>query len=277
MPSGVDPVDAIPIPPLKAGQVIGATFRHYGAHVRPLLVISLITNLVVFVVSELGTRLLLEMDTDTGSDASVVVAPVVALVVLLVTGLATAVMTRIVALDLAGLASTASDGLRYAGRRWGSIVVVSLLVGALVFVEVLIGSLLAGALHAPILLILVVLGCLFVILAFSLSIPALVIEDKRGSESLSRSWGLVMSAFGHALGVTVLSYLIALGGLVAAVMILGVAGADGDVAFTVMNLILQTLLLPFFATVVVALSVNLRVKDGGLSRATLKTELGRSN
>ena len=71
MPSGVDPVDAIPIPPLKAGQVIGATFRHYGAHVRPLLVISLITNLVVFVVSELGTRLLLEMDTDTGSDASV--------------------------------------------------------------------------------------------------------------------------------------------------------------------------------------------------------------
>jgi membrane protein implicated in regulation of membrane protease activity len=106
-------------------------------------------------------------------------------------------------------------------------------------------------------------------LTLSMSIPALVIENKRGSEALSRSWALIMSAFGHSLGTLALTFLVLIAGSIAA----GVVGTAGETMYVIANLALQVITLPFVSLVLVLLYVNLRVKAGGITKDSLRAEL----
>ncbi len=222
---------ALPLAPLTPGSIIGRAFSTLGEHWKPLLGISAVFTAISFVAG-----LLIGLAAgDTGADPDTRAT----IVVLVGTGLyfivwmaMTGALTRLVASEVAGAPGGVAESLRYGLRHLGSILVVGLLLFAILFVEILVGSLFAGALHAPFLLFFVILGALFLGLTLSMSIPALVIENKRGSEALSRSWALIMSAFGHSLGTLALTFLVLVAGSIAA----GVVGTAGDAMSVIANL-----------------------------------------
>ena len=155
----------------------------------------------------------------------------------------------------------------------GPILLVSLIVFAVILVELIVGVLIAKVVDAPVWLVLVFLGALFLALMFSVAIPALVVEGKSGANAVNRSWDLVRRAFGHALGTLALAYLVVL----AAGILVAIIGSASDVLLAILNFALQVVLLPFFSLVVVLLYVNLRVKaSGGVTRAQLRAELART-
>ena len=261
---------ALPLAPLTPGSILGRAFSTLGEHWKPLLGISAVFTAISFV-SGLLIGLAAGDTSDTMElDTSATIAVLVGTGLYFIVWMAmTGALTRLVASEVAGAPGGVAESLRYGLRHLGSILVVGLLLLAILFVEILVGSLFAGALHAPFLLFFVFLGALFLGLTLSMSIPALVIENKRGSEALSRSWALIMSAFGHSLGTLALTFLVLLGGSIAA----GVVGTAGETMSVIANLVLQVVTLPFVSLVLVLLYVNLRVKAGGITKDSLRAEL----
>lgn len=258
---------ALPLAPLTPGSIIGRAFSTLGEHWKPLLGISAVFTAISFVAGLLiGLAAGDTADPDTRATIVVLVGTGLYFIVWMAM---TGALTRLVASEVAGAPGGVAESLRYGLHHLGSILVVGLLLFAILFVEILVGSLLAGALHAPFLLFFVILGALFLGLTLSMSIPALVIENKRGSEALSRSWALIMSAFGHSLGTLALAFLVLIAGSIAA----GVVGTAGEAMYVIANLILQVITLPFVSLVLVLLYVNLRVKAGGITKDSLRAEL----
>lgn len=258
---------SIPLAPMTPSQIVSSAFNKFGENWKQLIGISLAFVAVMFVIGLLlGLALAALIDSIAGATiAGLLLFGLFFVASMVMTG----AVTRLVASDVAGIPTTVSESIRYGMTHMGSILVVGLLVFAILVVEMLVGILLAGALDAAALLILVFLGAAFLGLALSLSIPALVIENKRGSEALSRSWALIMSAFGHALGTFALAYLVVL----AASIVISIIGSASDVLLQILNFILQVVVLPFFSLVLVLLYVNLRVKAGGVTKDTLQAEL----
>jgi hypothetical protein len=266
-PQGSQDGGALPLAPLTPGSIIGRAFSTLGEHWKPLLGISAAFTAVSFVAGLLiGLAVTDSTEPDT-SDTIVLLAGT-GLYFIVWMGM-TGALTRLVASEVAGVPGGVAESLRYGLHHLGSILVVGLLVFAILFVEILVGSLFAGALHAPALLFFVFLGAAFLALTLSMSIPALVIENKRGSEALSRSWSLIMSAFGHSLGTFALTFLV----LIGASIPVGIVGAAGETMNVIANLALQTITLPFVSLVLVLLYVNLRVKAGGMTKDSLRAEL----
>ncbi|HSH33605.1 MAG TPA: hypothetical protein VLB31_08285 [Actinomycetota bacterium] len=260
----------MPLAPLTPGSIIGRAFSSLGEHWKPLLGISAVFTAISFVAGLLIGLAAGDTGDTMDPDTSAMIAVLVGTGLYFIVWMAmTGALTRLVASEVAGAPGGVAESLRYGLRHLGSILVVGLLLFAILFVEILVGSLFAGALHAPFLLFFVLLGALFLGLTLSMSIPALVIENKRGSEALSRSWALIMSAFGHSLGTLALTFLVLVAGSIA----VGVVGTAGDVMSVIANLVLQVISLPFVSLVLVLLYVNLRVKAGGITKDSLRAEL----
>ena len=81
------------------------------------------------------------------------------------------------------------ESYRFGFKRLGSVILVSLLVGLAV-----VGGL----------ILLVIPGLIFLIF-LSVSVPVLIVENRRGRAALSRSWNLVKGHFWHAVGVIVVA------------------------------------------------------------------------
>jgi hypothetical protein len=261
---------ALPLAPLTPGSIIGRAFSTLGEHWKPLLGISAAFTAISFVAGLLIGLAAGDSGDTMEPDTSTTIAVLVGTGLYFIVWMAmTGALTRLVASEVAGAPGGVAESLRYGLRHLGSILVVGLLLFAILFVEILVGSLLTGALHAPFLFLFVFLGALFLGLTLSMSIPALVIENKRGSEALSRSWALIMSAFGHSLRTLALTFLVLLAGSIAA----GVVGTAGETMSVIANLALQVVTLPFVSLVLVLLYVNLRVKAGGITKDSLRAEL----
>ena len=102
-----------------------------------------------------------------------------------------------------------------------------------------------------------------------MSVPVLIVENRRGSEAMSRSWNLVKGHFWHAFGVIIVA------GLIVGV-ISGIIGAIGGSAWIVrwiFSAIAQIITAPFTALVSVLLYLDLRARSEALSADTLRAEL----
>ena len=88
--------------------------------------------------------------------------------------------------------SNVEASYRYGLKRLWSVILVSLLVGLIVAVGFVL---------------LVIPGIIFLVF-LSMSIPVLIVEGRRGTEAMGRSWNLVKGPFWHALGVIVVAALI---------------------------------------------------------------------
>jgi hypothetical protein len=103
----------------------------------------------------------------------------------------------------------------------------------------------------------------------SVSIPALVVENRRGTDAMGRSWNLVKGNAWHAFGVIVVA------GLIAGV-IGGAIGAIGGSAWFVRWIFtaIATLITAHFSALVsVLLYLDLRARSESLSASTLRSEL----
>jgi hypothetical protein len=145
---------------------------------------------------------------------------------------------------------------RWGLARFGSVLLVALLVGIVVAVGFLL---------------LIIPGFIFLVF-LSVSEPALIVENRRGTEAMSRSWNLVRGHFWHALVVILVAAIITgvIQGIISAI------GGDNWFVRWIFTAIAQIITAPFTALVTVLLYLDLRARTEALTADRLRTELASS-
>jgi hypothetical protein len=276
MPGGPNPPPPPPPPgtppgpgglrPRTLGEILSGAFEIYKDNAAQLLVVvalvvvplSLIGAVITEVVASGDERTVTVFgETETISDrtlAAVVAGSIIAaLVTIIISAVLQAATMRAAALATIGDPVDVEASYRWGFKRFGSVLLVAVLVG----IVVAIGFVL-----------LVIPGIIFLTL-LSVSIPALVIENRRGTDAMKRSWELASGNFWHVLGVVVVSWLIA------AVVsgIIGAIGGDNWVVSWIFSAIAQILVAPFSALVSVLLYLDLRARKEALTSDSLRAEL----
>ncbi|MGZ8588099.1 MAG: glycerophosphoryl diester phosphodiesterase membrane domain-containing protein, partial [Actinomycetota bacterium] len=180
-------------------------------------------------------------------------ALITAIISVIITAMLQAAILRAAAQATIGDPVDPEESYRFGFKRLGSVILVSLLVGLAV---------LGG------LILLIIPGLIFGVL-LCVSVPVLIVENRRGREALSRSWNLVKGHFWHALGVIFVAGIIV--GIVSG--IIGAIGGSEWVIRWIFSAIAQILTAPFTALVSVLLYLDLRARSEALSASTLRAEL----
>ena len=142
---------------------------------------------------------------------------------------------------------------RWGLSRFGSVLLVALLVGIVVGVGFIL---------------LIIPGLIFLVF-LSVSEPALIVENRRGTEALKRSWNLVRGHFWHALVVILIAAIFT--GIVQGILT-AIGGHNWFVRW-IFSAIAQILTSPFSALVTVLLYLDLRARKEALTAERLRTEL----
>ncbi len=258
------------IPSKTLGEILSAAFNIYRANasklilivavvVVPLSFISALFSGVVFA-PKTRTVFLLGRPVQTVSSRGLVVVLLVAAIAAAISVMTWAVLEaaimRAAAQATIGDPVDAEASYRYGFKRLGSVLLVAVLVGLAV---------LGGF------ILFVIPGIIFLVL-LCVSIPALIVENRRGTDAMSRSWHLVKGHFWHALGVIVVAGLIS--GIVSG--IIGAIGGNAWVVRWIFTAIATVLTAPFSALVSVLLYLDLRARSESLSAGTLRSELASS-
>lgn len=248
--------------PLSVGQILDTSLKIFTSHWWTFMriVLYVVAPLELINALILGTAFDVDETTDTLSNddtglliGAAIVAGVIALVETVV---ASAACYRGVTDAYMGRAPEWSGSLGFAMRRLGPILWVS-------FLSVLFTIL--GLLG-------LIVGAIFLGVAFSVALPVLVGEDIRGFAALKRSYALVKGRWWSTFGLLVLASLLA--GIVAAIIagILGAAlgaGIDTDsvggsiFVQSIANIVANVVTVPFSAAVLVVLYYDLRVRKEG--------------
>ena len=142
---------------------------------------------------------------------------------------------------------------RWGLSRFGSVLLVAVLVGIAVGVGFIL---------------LIIPGIIFLVF-LSVSEPALIVENRRGTEALKRSWNLVRGHFWHALVVILIAAILT--GIVQGILT-AIGGHNWFVRW-IFSAIAQILTSPFSALVTVLLYLDLRARKEALTAERLRTEL----
>jgi hypothetical protein len=169
----------------------------------------------------------------------------------------TGAITRAVAAEVAGEDPSVEQSYRFGFHRLGSVLLVSVLVGLAT-----VGG-----------LILLVIPGIYVGVRLAVSIEALVVEGRRGTEAMGRSWSLVGGHWWHAFGT-----------LLVAALLTGIVNAVITTPFSGMSWVVQALAaavatvvtLPYGVLVGVLLYLDLRARKENLTLEALRTDLQAS-
>lgn len=275
MPGGPTPPPPPPPPgtppgpgalrPRTLGEILSAAFEIYKANAsKLLLVVAVVVVPLTLIGAVLGevvesedvvTRDALgQVQVDSpGLIAALLAGAVVAIVSVIVWSMLQAAMVRAAAQATIGDPVDVEASYRWGFTRIGSVILVSLLVGLAVFAGFFV----------------FIVGAIIVATFLCVSIPALVIENRRGTDALKRSWQLVSDNFWHALGVIFVSALIA--GLVGGVI--GSIGGSNWFVSWIFTAIAQIITAPYTALVAVLLYLDLRARKEALTADSLRAEL----
>ena len=176
------------------------------------------------------------------------------LVGVLISALLTGAVTRAAAGSVVGYAVSVEDSYGYALKKVLSIVWVGLLFGLLVGLG----------------FIALVIPGLFLLVKLAVSLPALVVEDKRGSQALGRSWDLTTGFFWHVAGTVALAFLISIvvSGVIQALFI-----STGWFSRALAAAAAQIVTAPFTSLVGVLIYLDLRARKESLTSDRLRSEL----
>ncbi len=255
------------IPPKTLGEILSAAFNMYKANIAKLAVIVAVVVVPLSFVSALLSSVVFAPGTTRivvlGEPADVVdsrgifmfllVAAIGAAISVIIWAVLEAAILRAAAQATIGDPVDTEASYRYGFKRLGSVILVSLLVGLAV---------LGG------LILLIIPGLIFAVF-LSVSIPALVVENRRGTDAMSRSWNLVKGHFWHAVGVIVVAGLIT--GVIGSVI--GSIGGSAWIVRWIFTAIATVITAPFSALVSVLLYLDLRARSEALSADTLRSEL----
>lgn len=273
MPGGPTPPPPPPPPgtppgagglrPRTLGEILSAAFEIYKANASKLLVIVAI---VVVPLSLIGALIGEAIEGETTTDefgnvqlesqdwfAFFLGLAVVALVYVIISAILQAAMMRAAALATIGDPVDVERSYRWGLGRFGPVILVAFLVGLAIFVGIF----------------LILIGAIVFATFLAVSIPALVIENRRGTDALKRSWNLVSGSFWHVLGVIIVSALIT--GVVSG-LIGGIGGDNWFVAW-IFTAIAQIVTAPYAALVSVLLYLDLRARKEALTADSLRGEL----
>jgi hypothetical protein len=254
------------IPPKRLGEILSAAFNIYKANASKLILIVAIVVVPLSFISAALNGLAFKGTEHTenifGVDRVVVVRSfglflagfiVTAIITILISAVLQAAILRAAALATIGDPVDPEESYRFGFKRLGSVILVSLLVGLAV----------AGGL-----ILLVIPGLIFLVF-LSVSVPVLIVENRRGTEAMSRSWNLVKGHFWHAVGVIIVAGIIT--GVISG--IIGSIGGSAWVVRWIFTAIAQIVTAPFSALVSVLLYLDLRSRSEALSADTLRAEL----
>jgi hypothetical protein len=253
------------LPPRRIGELLRAAFQLYQRHWRTLMAIAAVVVVPLTLLQygaghwfrTNGQQLQDTAEVSTSLWAVAGAWLLAALVGLLLYQVLTSAITRNIATEVAGHDLDLEQSYRFGFARLGPILVVSILVG----LATLLG------------LIVLVIPGIYIGVRLAVSTQALVIEGKRGTQAMRRSWDLVGSHWWH----TAFTLLVAglLTGVVNAV-ITAPFSAGAWLLQGIAAAIATTVTLPYGALVGVLLYLDLRARKERLDLDTLKTDLQAS-
>lgn len=254
-----------PLPSRGLGDILSTAFEVYKANAAKLAVIVAIVVVPLALLSSLFTNVVFDPTTrivnvggirtlESASFFTVAIAGSIGLVIAFVMAFVLqAALSRASAQAVIGDPVDPEASYRYGFRRFGSVLLVSFLAGLIILVG---------------LILLIIPGVIFAVF-LAVAIPALVIENKRGTDALSRSWNLVKGSFWHVLGTVLVAGLI--GGLVSS--LIGAIGGNNWFLSWIFTSIGQIVVAPFNALVLVILYLDLRARQESLTADTLRSEI----
>jgi hypothetical protein len=253
------------LPPRRIGEILSTAFQLYRRHWRTLVAIAAVVvvplTLLQYGIGHWfrtnGQQLEDQVVVSTSFWAVASASLLAALVGLLLYQVLTGAITRTIATEVAGQDLGLEQSYRFGLARLGPILVVSVLVG----LATLLG------------LIVFIIPGIYIGVRLAVSIQALVVEGKRGTEAIRRSWHLVGGHWWHAAFT-----------LLVAALITGVVNAVITAPFSAGAWLLQgiaaavatTVTLPYGALVGVLLYLDLRARKEPLDLDTLKANLQAS-
>jgi hypothetical protein len=248
-----------PLRPRGVGEILTAAFDLYGRHWRTLLPLVAVVVIPLSILQygladvvrvEPVDRASTEVNAGTAFGGAVIGLGSLFLSILLTGAVAWAVAGVLV-----GREPDLGESYRFGLARFWAIVLVGILTALAVF----------GGF-----LLLVVPGLIF-LTRFSVSMPVLVVEGRRGTSALARSWDLVTGHSWPVFGALVVAALLT--GLVNAILTFPFAGwfVEGLLAG-----IASAITTPFFALVLALIYFDLRVRKEHLDVAGLEADLRAS-
>ena len=169
----------------------------------------------------------------------------------------TGAITRAVAAEVAGEDPGVEQSYRFGFHRLGSVLLVSVLVGL---------ATVAG-------LILFIIPGIYIGVRLAVSIEALVVEGRRGTQAMGRSWELVGGHWWHAFGTLVVA------GLLTGVVNAVITTPFGNTSWLVQAVaaaVATVITLPYGVLVGVLLYLDLRARKENLTLEALRADLQAS-
>lgn len=261
------------LPPRGIGEILSTAFEIYKANAQNLLMIVAIVVVPLTFISAFIGGVVFAPETETvtlfgesvetvsarTATAALIVALVGVVIGVIINAVLQAAIMRGAAQGSIGDPVDIDASYKWGFARFGSVLLISILVGLAV---------LGGF------ILLIIPGIIFLVM-FSVAIPALVVENLRGTDAMSRSWNLVKGSFWHALGLIIVAGIITavVGGIVGAI---GGAISDNWFVVWIFQAIAQIITAPFTALVTVLLYLDLRARREALSADGLRAELNRA-
>jgi hypothetical protein len=260
------------IPSKTLGEILSAAFNIYKANASQLILIVAVVVVPLSLVSALFSGVVFAPDkvrvtnaggvvvfdyAGRGLGVALLAGAIGALIAVLISAVLQAAILRAAAQATIGDAVDVEASYRYGLKRLWSVILVSILVGLVVAVGFIL---------------LVIPGIIFLVF-LSVSIPVLIVEGRRGTEAMGRSWNLVKGNFWHAFGVIVVAALIV--GIISG--IIGAIGGDNWFVGWIFQAIAQIITAPFSAIVSVLLYLDLRARREALTAEGLRAELNRAS
>ena len=250
--------------PRGIGEILSTAFQLYRRHWRTLLAIAAVVvvplTLLQYVLGHwLRTHgeVTRNQVTSTSFWAAAGASLLAALVGLLIYQVLTGAITRAVAAEVAGEDPGMEQSYRFGFVRLWSILLVGVLVGL---------ATIAG-------LIVFIIPGIYIGVRLAVSIQALVVEGRRGTEAMRRSWALVGGHWWHAFGTLLVAALLT--GVINAVITTPFSGGAWFVQ-GVAAAVATIVTLPYGALVGVLLYLDLRARKERLNLDTLKADLQAS-
>ena len=252
------------LPPRGIGEMLSTAFQLYRRYWRTLLPIAALVVIPVTLVEHaIGDwvrshgQQLQDQVTSTSLWAQATASLLAALAGLLLYLVLTGAITRAIAAEVAGQDPGVEQSYRFGFARLGPILVVSILVGL---------ATLAG-------LIVLIIPGIYIGVRLAVSTQALVVEGRRGTEAMRRSWDLVRGHWWHA------AFTVLLAGLLTEVVNAVITAPFGAGAWFLQGIaaaIATTVTLPYGALVGVLLYLDLRARKETLTLENLRADLEAS-
>jgi len=251
--------------PMSTGEILSAAFQLYRRHWRTLLAIAAVV-VVPFTLLQYFLGDQVRLHGQTTSNGVMMSTPtwrvgvaglVTALAGLVMYLVLTGAITRAVAAETAGQDPSVEQSYRFGFHRLGPVLLVSVLVGLAV-----VGG-----------LILLIIPGIWIGIRLATSTQALVVEGRRPTQAMGRSWNLVGGHWWHAFGTLLLAGLLT---FVVNALITAPFSATNWFGQAVAAAVATVITLPYSTLIGVLLYLDLRARKENLNLERLRADLQAS-